>query len=474
MLGNYVAGAWVAGDEAHALPIVNPANEELLATVSTATADVVDGAVAAAAEAFAGWARQSPSARARAVLHLADLLDANTDELARLESANVGKPLEGAVEEMEFTADALRFIAGAARTMDGQVAAEYVPGHTSLTRRDPIGVTAEICPWNYPLHIALVKACQAIAVGNTVVLKPSELTPLTLLRFMDLAEGVLPAGVLNVVNGEGVPVGEQLVAHPTVGAVGFTGDVATGRAIAANAAGRVKRLSLELGGKSPVVVFADADLAAVAEMLRVGAFANSGQDCQAASRVLVESSAYDALHAAVVEQASAVRVGDPGIEDGLEMGPVVSQPQQARVLGFLDRARDEGASIATAGNAPVDQGFFVAPTVVGDVGQAFEITQREVFGPVVTLQRFDDEAEAIRFANGTDYGLSSSVWTGDIGRAMRVSSELQCGTVWINSHFASSPEMPHGGFKQSGFGKDYSKYALEQNTVVKHVAISHG
>ncbi len=408
------------------------------------------------------------------MLKLADALDANTDELARLESRNVGKPLAGAVEEMEFTSDCLRFIAGAARLLEGQAAGEYVPGFTSLLRRDPIGVCGMISPWNYPLHIALVKCCQAIAAGNTVVAKPSELTPLTLLRFMELTGDLTPSGVLNVVTGPGVPTGEAIVRHPQVRAVGFTGDVATGRVIAADAAAMVKRLALELGGKSPVVVFDDADLAAAAEMLKVGAFANSGQDCQAASRVLVQTSAYDELMAELVPRVRSLAVGDPGEKDDLDMGPVVSAGQQERVLGFIERAVQAGATIECGGGAGRSVGFFVEPTVVGNVGQDAEIVQREVFGPVVTLQRFEDEADALRCANGTEYGLSSSIWTSDIARAMRFSGQLQCGTVWVNGHFASAPEMPHGGFKQSGFGKDYSKYGVEEYTVVKHVSINNG
>lgn len=474
MDGNWIAGRWVRDNKGPRLPALNPADGSVLAEVESASPGTVEAAVDAAADAFPGWAASSPAFRSAGVHLVADALRDNMEELARLESANVGKPLAGAMEEMEFTVDALRFIAGAARTLEGQAAGEYVPGFTSIIRRDPIGVCAQISPWNYPLHIALVKSCQSLVVGNTVVVKPSELTPLTLLRFVDLIGDALPRGVLNVVSGEGIPVGESLVAHPKVRAVGFTGDVATGRAIAANASSRVKRLSLELGGKSPVVVFADSNLSDVANMLKVGSFANSGQDCQAASRVLVEESAYDELLERLVGRVSELRVGDPGADDDVDMGPVVSAVQQRRVLGFIDRAQSEGATLAIGGAAGFEQGFFVEPTVLGDVQQHFEVTQREVFGPVVTLQRFGSEDEALACANGTDYGLSSSVWTSDIGRAMRISRQLQCGTVWINAHFVSTPEMPHGGFKQSGYGKDYSKYALEENTVVKHVAINQG
>jgi acyl-CoA reductase-like NAD-dependent aldehyde dehydrogenase len=372
-----------------------------------------------------------------------------------------------------YTADCIRFIAGASRTLGGQAAGEYATGHTSFLRRDPIGVCGQIAPWNYPLHIALVKSVQAIAVGNTVVVKPSELTPLSLIRFMELASEALPPGVLNLVTGEGVPIGEAIVAHPDIRAISFTGDVATGTAITINAASRLKRLTLELGGKSPVIVFADADLSAVADMLKFGAFANSGQDCQAASRVLVENSAYEELMTELVKRVGTIKVGDPQLIEAIDMGPVVSQTQQNRVAGFVDRAISEGAEVTTGGGKMSGAGYFFEPTVVGNVKQEFEIIQKEVFGPVVTVQKFANEEEGLKFANGTEYGLSSSIWTRDIGKAMRVSRELQCGSVWINAHFIGSPEMPHGGFKQSGYGKDYSKYALEDNTVVKHVSINN-
>jgi acyl-CoA reductase-like NAD-dependent aldehyde dehydrogenase len=407
------------------------------------------------------------------MLDLADIVIEHAEELAKLESLNVGKPFAGALDEMMYTADCIRFIAGASRTLEGQAAGEYATGHTSFLRRDPIGVCGQIAPWNYPLHIALVKSVQAIAVGNTVVVKPSELTPLTLMRFLELASEALPPGVLNLVTGEGMPIGEAIVAHPDVRAISFTGDVATGAAITINAASRLKRLTLELGGKSPVIVFADADLSAVADMLKFGAFANSGQDCQAASRVLVENSAYEDLMTELVKRVDTIKVGDPQLNDAIDMGPVVSQTQQNRVAGFVDRAISEGGEVTTGGGKINSAGYFFEPTVVGNVKQDFEIIQKEVFGPVVTVQKFANEEEGLKFANGTEYGLSSSIWTRDIGKAMRVSRELQCGSVWINAHFIGSPEMPHGGFKQSGYGKDYSKYALEDNTVVKHVSINN-
>ena len=473
MFGSFINNKWVEGDVNSAIEIVNPSTGILIAKVPPATKAIVNLAVDSAKIAFPLWAAKSPSARAAAMLDLADIVLEHAEELAKLESLNVGKPFAGALDEMMYTADCIRFIAGASRTLEGQAAGEYATGHTSFLRRDPIGVCGQIAPWNYPLHIALVKSVQAIAVGNTVVVKPSELTPLTLIRFLELAGEALPPGVLNLVTGEGVPIGEAIVAHPDVRAISFTGDVATGTAITINAASKLKRLTVELGGKSPVIVFADADLSAVADMLKFGAFANSGQDCQAASRVLVENSAYEDLMAELVKRVSTIKVGDPQLIETVDMGPVVSQTQQNRVAGFVDRAISEGAEVTTGGGKMSGAGYFFEPTVVGNVKQDFEIIQKEVFGPVVTVQKFANEEEGLKFANGTEYGLSSSIWTRDIGKAMRVSRELQCGSVWINAHFIGSPEMPHGGFKQSGYGKDYSKYALEDNTVVKHVSINN-
>jgi 1-pyrroline dehydrogenase len=473
MFGNFIDNEWVEGDVNSSIEVINPSTGVLITKVPPATKAIVNTAVESAKIAFPLWAAKSPSARAAAMLDLADIVIEHAEELAKLECLNVGKPFAGALDEMMYTADCIRFIAGASRTLEGQAAGEYATGHTSFLRRDPIGVCGQIAPWNYPLHIALVKSVQAIAVGNTVVVKPSELTPLTLMRFLELASEALPPGVLNLVTGEGMPIGEAIVAHPDVRAISFTGDVATGAAITINAASRLKRLTLELGGKSPVIVFADADLSAVADMLKFGAFANSGQDCQAASRVLVENSAYEDLMTELVKRVDTIKVGDPQLNDAIDMGPVVSQTQQNRVAGFVDRAISEGGEVTTGGGKINSAGYFFEPTVVGNVRQDFEIIQKEVFGPVVTLQKFANEEEGLKFANGTEYGLSSSIWTRDIGKAMRVSRELQCGSVWINAHFIGSPEMPHGGFKQSGYGKDYSKYALEDNTVVKHVSINN-
>ncbi|GAB3861098.1 aminobutyraldehyde dehydrogenase [Nocardioides maradonensis] len=473
VLAHFVDGGAWEGSGPATQEVVDPSTGEVIALARRGTTEDVDRAVTAARRAAAEWRRRTPKDRADALLAVASVLEANAAELIELESRNAGKPLGLAGDDVAGTVDTFRFMAGAVRSQQSLAAGQYVEGSTSMILREPVGVVGAITPWNYPLLMAAWKLAPILAAGNTCVLKPSEQTPLSTLRLAELVADVLPAGVLNVVTGDGAVVGAAISTHPGIDLVSVTGSVRSGRAVAVAAATGLKRVHLELGGKAPVLVFADADLDAVADGVVFAGFGNSGQDCGAACRVLVDAAVHDDLVARLVKRVEQLPVGAPTEGDHIEMGPLVSREHRDRVVAALEQAYADGARAATGGHAVDRPGFFVEPTVLVDIPAGAACTTAEIFGPVVTVETFTDEDAAVAAANATPYGLSASVWTENVRRAADLPGRLDFGTVWVNDHLAFATEMPWGGFKSSGYGRDLSAYALDDYSRTKHVMVKH-
>ena len=466
-ISNFINGKSVPSASGETTQIIDPATGSAYAEAPKSNQADVDAAMKAAANAFEEWKETTPSERQRALLKIADAIESRAEEFIAIESKNTGKPTAlTASEEIPPMVDQIRFFAGAARNLEGKSAGEYMKGFTSFIRREPIGVCAQVTPWNYPMMMAVWKWAPAIAAGNTVVLKPSDTTPMSTVFMANVMNEFLPAGVINVITGER-ETGRLLIEHDTPAMASITGSVRAGMEVSSSAAKSLKKVHLELGGKAPVVVFADADLAAAAETIAITGFFNAGQDCTAATRVIVEESAYEEFVSLLAAQAKGLKTGSPS-EDDVLFGPVNNANQLARVKGFLDEVPSH-AKVVAGGKQVARDGFFIEPTVIADLKQNDRHIQEEIFGPVITVQKFKDEADAIKMANGVQYGLASSVWTSNHGRAMRVSKSFDFGCVWINCHIPLIAEMPHGGYKRSGYGKDLSSYGFEDYTRIKHV-----